>query len=612
MWNNDEKSSEDTSSIEHFNAVVIGSGFGGSVMTYRLAEAGLRVCLLERGKDYPPNSFPRTPHELSKNFWDPSEGLYGMYNVWSFKGSGALVSSGLGGGSLIYANVLIRKDEKWFNEDSTDGKFKPWVIQYKDLERHYAQVEKMMNVQKYPLEHPPYNQTPKTLAMKEAAKSMRGNGVEPTWHRLNLAVSFKRNPVLNPDEDSSENPPLMGAEIPEQYKNYHSDKAGREMPRTTCRCCGECDLGCNYGSKNTLDYTYISAAINQPVRADVRTLCEVKKFEPCKDECKGFLVTYVVHDPNLTAEEKAKTNNTRRIHCDYLILSAGTFGTPFLLLKNKDSFPNISRELGNRYNVNGDLLSFIINSMERKNGKCVPRRLDPSFGPVITSAIRFSDDLDGGGGDKPGRGFYVEDGGNPYLLSWFAELQGLPGTLSRSLKFLKMILKYRWGLHNDADLGAEISNLLGEAKSSKSSIPILAMGRDIPKAKLFLKKGRLDCDWSIKTSAEYYKRVRAAGKAIARSLNAEYLDNPSYKWNFHQILTAHPLGGCAMGENEQDGVVNRCGKVFNYDGLFIADGSVMPGPVGPNPSLTIAAMSNRIAEHIIADFKKTAHDCKSE
>jgi cholesterol oxidase len=95
---------------KHFDAVIIGSGFGGSVMAYRLAEAGLRVCLLERGKAYPPNSFPRAPYKLRNNFWNPSDGLYGMYNVWSFKGSGALVSSGLGGGSLMYANGIIRKD----------------------------------------------------------------------------------------------------------------------------------------------------------------------------------------------------------------------------------------------------------------------------------------------------------------------------------------------------------------------------------------------------------------------------------------------------------------------------------------------------------------------
>lgn len=102
---------------EHFEAVIVGSGFGGSVMAYRLAESGMRVCLLERGKPYPPGSFPRDPFGMKQNLWDPSAGLYGMYNVWSFKHMESLVSAGLGGGSLIYANVLLRKDEKWFVQE---------------------------------------------------------------------------------------------------------------------------------------------------------------------------------------------------------------------------------------------------------------------------------------------------------------------------------------------------------------------------------------------------------------------------------------------------------------------------------------------------------------
>ena len=98
----------------HFDVVVVGSGFGGSVTACRLAEAGRRVLVLERGKAYPPGSFPRSPLGLKNNFWDPSEGLQGMFDLWSFDGLEALVSSGLGGGSLIYANVMIRKDEHWF------------------------------------------------------------------------------------------------------------------------------------------------------------------------------------------------------------------------------------------------------------------------------------------------------------------------------------------------------------------------------------------------------------------------------------------------------------------------------------------------------------------
>ena len=107
---------------DEVDVIVVGSGFGGAVTAARLAEAGQRVCVLERGKAYPPQSFPRSPLAIKHNFWDPSEGLHGMFDLWAFSGMDALCASGLGGGSLIYANVLLRKDERWFvHEDRTGG-----------------------------------------------------------------------------------------------------------------------------------------------------------------------------------------------------------------------------------------------------------------------------------------------------------------------------------------------------------------------------------------------------------------------------------------------------------------------------------------------------------
>lgn len=587
----------------HFDAVIIGSGFGGSVMAYRLAEAGLRVCLLERGKGYPPNSFPRSPHLLGKNFWDPSKGVYGMFDFWSFKGSGALVSSGLGGGSLIYANVHLRKDPMWFKEDRPDGGYDAWPITYDDLERHYERVEQMMNVQKYPLNHPPYNQTARTLAMQEADRKLQLEDQSThKWIPLNLAVSFRTKNVRHPDEDDPENPPIIGAQIHEDYPNYHSVVMNQNMPRSTCRLCCECDIGCNYGSKNTLDYTYITAAIHQkPHPAQVETLCEVKTIAPVND--KGYRVTFVRHDPSQVdpITGKCPPPPSMTITCDRLVLAAGTFGTPYLLLMNKQFFQLLDKNiLGSRFSVNGDLLSFIAKSKEQRNGKMVPRRLDPNFGPVITSAIRVGDTLDGDG--PQGRGFYTEDGGNPYLLSWVAELSGVPALLYRTLKFLKMFIKYRLGLNNDANLSAEISDLLGPATASMSTFPLLTMGRDFANGRLFLNDDLLDCDWKQTKSQEYFNRVRRVGRAMARALNGEYVDNPSYSL-LHQVLTAHPLGGCPMGFTRDDGIVNSYGEAFDYPGLYVVDGSSMPGPVGPNPSLTIAAISDRAADHIINQHK---------
>ncbi len=588
---------------EFFDAVIIGSGFGGSVMAYRLAEAGLRVCLLERGKAYPPNSFPRKPYDLGRNFWDPSSGIYGLFDIWSFKKSGALVSSGLGGGSLIYANIHIRKDPHWFKEDRPGGGYDPWPITYEQLEPHYEQVEKMMNVQKYPLTHSPYDKTPKTLAMQEANRNIRlGDNSTHTWLPLNLAVSFKAKHVGSSDEDDPANPPLIGAQIHEERPHYHSVTMQRDLPRSTCRLCGECDIGCNYGSKNTLDYTYITAAIHQkPFPAKVETLCEVKAIAPLAGT--GYKVEFVRHEPAAIDPATGKCPPPLRftITCKRLIIAAGTFGSPYLLMRNLASFPLLNRNtLGSRFSVNGDLLSFVINSKEQRNGKMVPRSLDPSFGPVITSAIRVGDSLDGNG--NQGRGFYIEDAGLPYLFSWIAELSGLPGTVVRGLKFLKMRAKYRTGLNSDANLSAEIADLLGPATTTMSTLALIAMGRDFANGRLSLKGDLLECDWSPKKSQAYFDRVRRTGEAIAKTFNGKYLDTPSYRY-LHQVLTAHPLGGCPMGSTVDDGVVDSYGEVFGYPGLYVVDGSVMPGPVGPNPSLTIAAISDRSAKHIIDQHK---------
>src|SRR5918994_5036061 len=137
----------------HFDAVVVGSGFGGSVMTQRLAEAGMSVCLFERGKAYPPGSFPRSPWEVARNFWDPSEGLHGLFDVWSFRGLGGIVASGLGGGSLVYSNVVLRKDQSTFvKENLRAGAYEYWPVDYDDLEPHYERHERMLGVTPYPFE----------------------------------------------------------------------------------------------------------------------------------------------------------------------------------------------------------------------------------------------------------------------------------------------------------------------------------------------------------------------------------------------------------------------------------------------------------------------------
>jgi cholesterol oxidase len=556
-----------------FDAIVIGSGFGGSVVTDRLAEAGMRVCLLERGRAYPPGSFPRTPRELSRSFWDPSEGHYGMYNVWSFDKLGALVCSGLGGGSLIYANILLRKDPETFVRDENES----WPIGYDDLEEHYERMEQRLNAQRFPLEHEPYSRVPKVFAMKDAAQGLDArlgiSGV--TWEAPPQAITFS-----NPGED-----PRIGVEIKDAPPSVHE----APHPRLTCVLTGECDLGCNYGSKNTVDLMFLGTAKQNG--AEIRTSCEVKRVAEATGG--GYDVTVVDHT------ELAKEGLPRRdppeetLRAPRVVFSAGTLGSNFLLLKSQPALPKLNHDLlGARFSTNGDLLTFLVRAGTREQPG---RVLEASYGPLITSAIRVP--------PEPGRrrGHYIEDAGYPYLLSWLVQLTTLPG-MTRTLfrRRWRTLVRRLSGRGADTDLGAEFAELFGDVALASSSMPMLGMGRDFPNGRLLLDaQGRLTTTWTPDGSKPYFDEIERTARAIAAELRGEFRD--SRIRGVSKLVTVHGLGGCSMGRNPDEGFVSEYGEVFGYEGgLYVADGSVMPGPIGPNPSLTIAAVADRIAGRILA------------
>jgi len=534
------------------------------VAAYNLAADGRSVVVLERGRAWPPGSFARTPEQMSRNFWDPSEGQQGLFDIWTFPGLEGVVSSGLGGGSLIYANVLLRKDEKWFVHESPlpGGGYENWPVSRAQLDPHYETVEQMIGVSQYP-----YTDTPKTEAMREAAAAKGLDFLLPP-----LAVTFSRTP---------NGQPVPRAELPvPDYGNVH----GR--PRLTCRLCGECDIGCNDGAKNTLDHTYLSAARHQG--ADLRTRHEVKGFRPL--DGGGYEVTYVVH----TAADGEKVSDlpTKTIHCERLVLAAGTFGTTYLLLRNVSALPAISTEaLGQRFCGNGDLLTFLLGA--RKQGR--PRALSGSHGPVITSAIRVGDAVDGDG--STGRGHYVEDAGYPFFTEWLLEVAQVGPSAQRFGKYAWKRIKDRVGDSSDSTIGADIGELIGDGALSNGSLPLLGMGRDVPDGVFELRDGRLSVDWSTTTSREYFEGVRGTMRKIGDHLGADYRDNPM--WLTHRVITVHPLGGAVMGRNPLEGVCDEYGEVFGHPGLHVMDGALLPGPVGANPSLTIAATADRACQHII-------------
>jgi|SRR5829696_46347 len=542
---------------EHvFDALVIGSGFGGAVCAFRLAEQGRCVLVLERGRPYPPGSFARTPDEFRKAFWDPAAGLHGLFDLWRFRGLDIVCASGLGGGSLIYANVLLKKDaESFVREDLAAGGREHWPLRRDELEPHYENVCKMLAPQRYP-----YKETRKTRAIEHAAGAL-GFPVE----RPELAVLFAA-------DASSE--PVPGAPIV-------SDDLHRR-PRCTCRLCGECDVGCNFGAKNTLDFTYLSAAAR--AGAELRTCCEARTIEPLRDG--GYRVGYRQHlsardghrDELLDPVEEAE----RSVLARRVIVAAGAVGSPRLLLRNRAALPGLSPALGTRVSGNGDALVVL---------RGARRQLDPSHGPVITASMRVPE-----GRSPSGRGYEIQDGGAPVLADWFWEARELPKLPWRARRFALRELRGMLFGGRDTNLSGELAGLITDR--SARVMPLLGHGRDVPDGRYVLEGDRLELDWSVRPSEDYYRGLEQGFEAIARALGARSV--PSIWKRLNRSVTIHPLGGCPMADDPRHGVVDAYGRVHGWPGLYVADGSVMPGPVGVNPSFTIAAFADRAAERILA------------
>ncbi len=516
---------------------------------------------------------PARPRAMGRNFWDPSEGMQGLFDVWTFRGLEGVVSSGLGGGSLIYANVLLRKDEKWFVQDSPvpGGGYESWPLSRADLDPHYDRVEQMLGATPYP-----YPATAKTTAMRDSAARL---GLD--WQLPPLAVTFAGRP---------QDPPVPGAPIPTPaYGNVH----GR--PRTTCRLCGECDIGCNDGAKNTLDHTYLSAAAHHG--ADLRTRCEVRGFAPLRGG--GYEVRYVVHDP---ADEGRPTSTSakplHRITCDRLVLGAGTFGTTYLLLRNRAALPGHEPHAGHP----------VLRQRRPARPSCSTRRT-----PTAPSGRRRIEGSRGHGDHQrdPGRRrARRRRRDRPRLLRRGRRLPGVRRLAGREHPAARAgppaaAVRAPTGprharrVAEDRHLAPTSPSLIGPGRPVGR---LAAAARHGPRhpgrrdaAAQGTPRGRLDDD-------DLGGLLRAGARHDARAssddLGATFQDNPL--WWTRRVVTVHPLGGVPMGRHVAEGVCDDTGEVFGFPGLHVLDGSAMPGPVGANPSLTIAAFADRASDRMTA------------
>lgn len=537
-----------------FDVIVIGSGFGGSVMTHRLTEKNLDVCLLERGREYPINSFPRRLHEIKeKLFWEPTEKSYGYMEVRDDASSEymSLTSSGLGGGSLIYANVLLRLKPEYFQDW-------PYQITADVLEPHYKTVIDMMDASPYPFgKDPYYTDTPKTKAYRDAATTMELTEdmlEKPSVIEPDLAINFK-------------------GDFPgEQILNKHGKLQSK------CNKCGECDIGCNIHAKNTLDHNYLFVAKKNG--ANIRTNAEVIDIE-------GTLGSYEVTYQNPISKEQTKIKAKKVIVC------AGAIGSTRLLMKlrSKGRLPNISNQLGKNICGNGDFLAFSNDSKQN---------FDPTNGPVITTAIEYK--------MKPypdgyKHVMYLEDAGFPVSLAWLMSGKIPQAKVLKGYFHFLYFTFHRWILKvfrikqkkSEVNLGKEFSDAIDNDHYMRSMFVHLAMGRDRNNGEMVEEGGDFKVRWFMKESGLHFKRVVNQLKKYTRVWGGKFMRNPII--HVDKIIAVHPLGGCIMGESKETGVVNENGEVFGHDGLYVVDGSIIPTSLGPNPSLTIAAMAEKIASN---------------
>ena len=316
---------------DQFEALVIGSGFGGAVAVCRLAQAGVDVAVVERGRRWPPGSFPRDLSRLDAGWlWLCDQGLYDARPLNDIL---AVQAAGYGGGSLVYANVAMRPPQEVFD------RFWPEPYSRAALEPYYDLVAHMLDVQPVPADPRTGQLPPKTRLMAQAAGLL---GQAAGFFHPNLAVRFE-----------GDGPNRFG------------------VPQKACTFSGQCDIGCNEGAKNTLDLNYLALA--EQHGASVGTRTEAVHIARAGD---GYQVRLREHgQPGAGREGVA-----RDVEARYVFVCAGALGTTELLLRSRDQYrtlPDLPSALGHGYSGNGDFLSF---------GDGLRELAEPSNGPTITTA----------------------------------------------------------------------------------------------------------------------------------------------------------------------------------------------------------------------------------
>ena len=565
-----------------YEGIIIGSGFGGAVNACRLSKKWPgKILLVERGKRYPMGSFPRKPHDMAQNFWNSSFekikrpkslrklSSHGLFDIRSYRHMDAVLAAGYGGGSLIYANVFMEAPSAVYEHNRW-----PKSCGKGQLASYYKVARSILGARKIPDPNLDGRKIIRTEFFQDLAKQL--------GYKSNLADI---NVFFGNDH---KNPLPMGLQ----------DKNRFGAVQTSCTYCGECDIGCNTHSKNTLDLNYLFVAENnyglniltEHLAQKICPLDEDGSPNPSSDGRYGYQVD--IWDLN---KNQGQSFTTSRV-----VVSAGTLGTNELLLRNKKIFktlPKISENLGKHFSGNGDFLSFILGS---------DKPVDPNYGPVITQYTDhhlFAD-------HDPERAFILEDASYPSHLAWFVEGEK-PGVLKLGAiaNTIKSVIQRFIRGRSLGRVGYALENLLKEDLSYHTCVN-LCMGLDQANGKLKLdRKGHIEINWPYWDSIELYEAILDLGSKMKKLVNGDaFLPLPTWFMPMRKNVTVHPLGGCIVAESAALGVSHsdkkNFGKLHGYENLFVADGSLVPTAVGANPCATITAMSEMVA-HGITGLKPT-------
>ena len=524
--------------------VVIGSGFGGSVSAMRLTEKGYDVLVLERGKRYADEDFPKTNWQIRKYLWKPLIRCFGIQEITLMRHVMVLHGSGVGGGSLVYANVLMEPSDELFEahgwKDLADWKAV--------LKPHYDTAKFMLGVTRNPYT------TPADKVLREMAQDY---GREHTFRPTNVSIYFGESGKTMPD-------PFFGGAGPD---------------RTGCTHCGGCMVGCRFNAKNTLlkNYLYFAEKWGAEVRAET-TVVDIQVLPDNQPDDARYEVVYKSSTAPLWG------NETYRVRTRNVVVSAHVLGTLKLLFNARDvtqSLPNISKCLGEEVRTNSETIP---GATSRNGDK------DFSKGSAITSIFEFDDVTRVEVVRYPEKSGFIRllaipmiDGGGNFfkkLGKVFIE------SLRRPRDFFYATFMRSW---------AERTTILLIMQTVDSTMRIRP-GRGLFTA---FQRGLTTHLESDKVIAPPQELSHKLARDFAAKVNGVPQDSvPETLLNIP--TTAHLIGGCPMGRSDQDGVVNKYCEVFNYPGLYIVDGSIMPANPGINPSLTITALAEYAMDNIPA------------